>query len=173
MCLVNNHQLKVSESLVARLSLAARQQRLLGGDDHLRRVVLFGVVVSHFDIGEPRCHNLDFVHGLPHQITHRTEDQRPAENAICEHREDHGLPCAGEQSIERGCASFLHGTEVFLDDKFLVVASVHASPVRKKTRGPGRRNSPGPLGAQNLEVGKLFFGRLGTTLAQQLHRLGV
>ena len=114
MRLVHDHQLEVSEFLVSFPASATGEQRLLTGDDDLGGppFVFFGAVLSHLN---RRVQPGDVPHlgdRLPHQLTERADDQRPAFDTISQRAEDDRLPGAGEESIQRGLHTRSHGSEV-------------------------------------------------------------
>ena len=106
------------------LPATPRQKRLLAGDDDLRAppLVLHNLELSHLQGRVQLRHLTHFVHRLPRQFTQRDDDQRAAHDPSGHRTEDHGLPGASEQTIERGFDALLHGLQVLGDDLFLVIA---------------------------------------------------
>lgn len=146
--LVHDHQLKVPESLVPRLTATLCQQRLLTCHNHLAGVILFRVEVSHLHIRILLCDVPHLLNRLPDKLTHRADDQRPSRYPCSQCHKDHGLASTREQAVERGGNTTIHGLEVGAHDLFLVVAELH----KKKPGGEEGRGLPRPRGAVQKEA---------------------
>jgi hypothetical protein len=142
---VNYDEREPLEPLVSLLSTAAGQESLLRCDHNLGwPVVTLSYEVGHLNVGIAIGDLTHLVGGLPDKLTHRSDDQRPAFNAICQRGEYDGLASAGEQTNERGLNATLHCVQQRFDDFRLVGAqSEHENIlVCEEARGRAGRRFP-------------------------------
>jgi hypothetical protein len=83
MCLIDNDQGHVSESLVSVLTTTFAGERGLTGDNDLRwePIALVAGVVGHLNAWVQVADLADLIHRLPDQGAQVTHDQRPALDA--------------------------------------------------------------------------------------------